>query len=101
MATAKTPTNSSGNTNKNTNTNTNNNVNNNTVNNHIIIPEALVKTPENKSTWLKKAIVGGIITIVMSLVIYYAKENIFNKNNPNTVNQSESSPVIGTKQTKN
>lgn len=77
---------------------TNNNVNNNIVNNHFVLPETSVKPSEKKSNWLARAIVGGIITVIVTLAIYYGKQNI---NNPNRTIQNDLAPVTGTKQTKN
>lgn len=99
METKRKPKNTDNNNNK--NVNTNNNVNNNIVNNHIILPETLIKSSEKKSNWFLKAITGGIITISVSLAIYYGKQNMNEKDKPNMTLQNDLQPVTGTKQAKN
>lgn len=97
MTTKTKSTNSRSNTNK--NVNTNNNVNNNTIHNNVFIDRESVNVSAKKSNWFMKAVIGGIITIAVSLAIYYGKYSIDGQNNTNSTEQNQE-PVIGTKQTK-
>jgi hypothetical protein len=83
----------------NKNSNTNNNVNNNTINNHIIFPES-VKAPSEQPTWLKRTVITAIVTIIVSLTIYFGKQAM-NSKNVNGSMQNDTQPVVGIKQTKN
>ena len=46
-----------------------------------------------------KAVIGGVITIAVSLAIYYGKYSIDGKSNASSTEQNQQ-PVIGIKQTK-
>ena len=56
----------------NNNVNTNKNINNNT----IIIDGHSLKPSEKRLNWLAKALIGGIITVIVSLTIYYVKKTM-------------------------
>jgi hypothetical protein len=83
------------------NVNTNNNVNNNTnhVNVNVHVPRARKPSAkkEVKSNGYNKLIVGGIITLVVSVSGFYIKQRIDLKNSVNqTVIQSNVPAVVET-----
>ena len=94
-----TPTTSNANINTNTNVNTNvnknvnKNINKNTI--HVHVPH-----PEKKQTqpnWLKRIIVGGIITTLLSVGGYYLKKKIDAKSSIDPTDiQSKVPPVVET-----
>jgi hypothetical protein len=61
------------------NVNTNNNTNNVNVNVKIEHPKKRSNTKKSKSNWLKKAIVGGLIAVAVSVAIYYLTVGTGNK----------------------
>lgn len=54
-------------------------------------------TADKKPNWLLRAIVTGIISIVVGLAVYYGKQNI----NAQHHSTQDETPLTGTKQTKN
>jgi hypothetical protein len=51
--------------------NINHNTNNVNLNVKLEQPRKRIYNKKNKSNWIKKAIVGGLITVAISLAIYY------------------------------
>lgn len=84
------------------NTSQNNNVNNN--NNHVNVnvniehPSKQIEKTKNEPNWYARTIIGGIISVIVALAIYYGQQNMNNHKNPI---QNDLPPVTGTKQTKN
>lgn len=88
----------------NTNINSNTNVNNNTNNIHVHVkqPRKSSQKKENEPNWLKRIIVTGIITTLLSVGGYYLKKKIDTKNgnvNSEVIATPNSQPLEGKKQT--
>lgn len=61
---------------------TNNNINNNIIN--IEFPKDPINSknsPQKKSNWLLKAIVGGLITLIVSMCVYFLQNRLEGKSN--------------------
>lgn len=78
--------------------NTNNNTNNNVNNIHINVepPKATSTKKETKPNWYKRLIIGGLITSILSVSVYFVKRKIDEKASVSPANTQL--PIEGVKQ---
>jgi hypothetical protein len=85
-----------------TNINTNNNTNNVNVNVKVEQPKKRSYNRKQKSNWVKKAFIGGLITLAFSMLAFFVKQNLEDKPERNSTSITpDGQPLQGQKQTKN
>lgn len=76
------------------NNNVNNNTNNVNVNVHVKEPRKRTVKKASKPSWITKAIVGGVIALVVSVSVYFINKNLDSKSSTNTLKIEENQKPI-------